>query len=105
MDKIVVEGGARLAGKIPISGAKNAALPLLAAALLPTGPSTFKNVPQLADVRTMAKLLRMLGWTVDEGGKSKTDLTIAPPTGKKKPKLKAPYDLVKTMHASVLVLG
>ena len=104
MDKIVVEGGARLVGRIPISGAKNAALPLLASALLPTGPSTFKNVPQLADVRTMAKLLRMLGWTVDEG-KDKTELTIGPPTGKKKPKLEAPYELVKTMRASVLVLG
>jgi UDP-N-acetylglucosamine 1-carboxyvinyltransferase len=101
MDKIVVEGGSRLAGKIPISGAKNAALPLLAAALLPTGASTFKNVPQLADVRTMAKLLRMLGWTVD----GTETLTIAPPTGKKKPKLEAPYDLVRTMRASVLVLG
>ena len=103
MDKIVVEGGARLAGKIPISGAKNAALPLLAAALLPTGVSTFKNVPQLADVRTMAKLLRMLGWTADEAGTH--GLVIAAPSGKKKPKLEAPYDLVKTMRASVLVLG
>ena len=102
MDKIVVEGGNRLVGTIPISGAKNAALPILAAALLPSGPSTFKNVPQLADVKTMAKLLRMLGWTV-EGDKS--TFTIAPPTGKKKPKLEAPYDLVKTMRASVLVLG
>jgi UDP-N-acetylglucosamine 1-carboxyvinyltransferase len=101
MDKIVVEGGSRLAGKIPISGAKNAALPLLAAALLPSGASTFKNVPQLADVRTMTKLLRMLGWTA-EGTQS---LHIAPPTGKKKPKLEAPYDLVRTMRASVLVLG
>ena len=104
MDKIVVEGGARLVGRIPISGAKNAALPLLASALLPTGPSTFKNVPELADVRTMAKLLRMLGWTVDEG-KDRTEITIGPPTGKKKPKLEAPYELVKTMRASVLVLG
>ncbi len=101
MDKIVVEGGSRLSGKIPISGAKNAALPLLAAALLPSGASTYKNVPQLADVRTMAKLLRMLGW--DAEGTSA--LTIAPPTGKKMPKLEAPYDLVKTMRASVLVLG
>jgi UDP-N-acetylglucosamine 1-carboxyvinyltransferase len=101
MDKIVVEGGSRLAGKIPISGAKNAALPLLAAALLPAGASTFKNVPQLADVRTMTKLLRMLGWTA-EGTHT---LHIAPPTGKKKPKLEAPYDLVRTMRASVLVLG
>jgi len=104
MDKIVVEGGARLAGKIPISGAKNAALPLLAAALLPAGASTFKNVPQLADVRTMAKLLRMLGWSVDASD-GKSSLVIAPPTGKKKPKLEAPYDLVRTMRASVLVLG
>ena len=85
MDKIVVEGGARLAGKIPISGAKNAALPLLAATLLPSGASTFKNVPQLADIRTMAKLLGMLGWTVESGASS---LTIAPPTGKKKPKFR-----------------
>ncbi|MBA3455985.1 MAG: UDP-N-acetylglucosamine 1-carboxyvinyltransferase, partial [Deltaproteobacteria bacterium] len=102
MDKIVVEGGNRLVGTIPISGAKNAALPLLAAALLPSGSSTFRNVPQLADVKTMAKLLRMLGWTVDG---DKSTYTIAPPTGKKKPKLEAPYELVKTMRASVLVLG
>ena len=59
MDKIVVEGGNRLVGSIPISGAKNAALPILAAALLPSGPSTFKNVPQLADVKTMAKCIAM----------------------------------------------
>jgi UDP-N-acetylglucosamine 1-carboxyvinyltransferase len=104
MDKIVVEGGARLAGKIPISGAKNAALPLLAAALLPSGPSTWRNVPQLADVRTMGKLLRMLGWTVEDGDRARS-LIIAPPTGKKKPKLEAPYELVKTMRASFLVLG
>ncbi len=104
MDKIVVEGGSRLAGRIPISGAKNAALPLLCAALLPAGPSTWKNVPQLADVRTMAKLLRMLGWEVE----GTTTLHIAPPSGakgKRKLKLEAPYDLVKTMRASVLVLG
>jgi UDP-N-acetylglucosamine 1-carboxyvinyltransferase len=99
MDKIVVEGGQRLVGKIAVSGAKNAALPLLAAALLPTGTSTFKNVPQLADVRTMAKLLRMLGWTV-EGTK-----TLEITGNKKKLKLEAPYELVKTMRASVLVLG
>ncbi|MDQ3366143.1 MAG: UDP-N-acetylglucosamine 1-carboxyvinyltransferase [Myxococcota bacterium] len=103
MDKIVVEGGNRLVGKIPISGAKNAALPLLAASLLPTGTSTYKNVPQLADVRTMAKLLRMLGWEVE----GTTTLEISAPGGsnRRKPKLEAPYDLVKTMRASVLVLG
>jgi UDP-N-acetylglucosamine 1-carboxyvinyltransferase len=100
MDKIVVEGGTRLQGNIPISGAKNAALPLLAAALLPGGASTFKNVPQLADVRTMAKLLRMLGWQVE----GDTQITIAPGAASAL-KLEAPYDLVKTMRASVLVLG
>src|SRR3954470_13922189 len=104
MDKIVVEGGARLTGRIPISGAKNAALPLLAAALLPSGASTYKNVPRLADVTTMAKLLRVLGWQVDAdaGG---SELSIAPPTAKSKLRLEAPYELVKTMRASVLVLG
>jgi UDP-N-acetylglucosamine 1-carboxyvinyltransferase len=100
MDKIVVEGGSRLVGRIPISGAKNAALPLLAASLLPTGTSTFKNVPQLADVRTMAKLLRMLGWEVADDGH-----TIAITSNPSTIKLEAPYDLVKTMRASVLVLG
>src|ERR1041385_6856805 len=98
MDKIVVEGGARLAGTIPISGAKNAALPLLAAALLPNGASTFKNVPELADVRTMGKLLGMLGWRTE--GSSELRIT---PTGDTR--LEAPYELVKTMRASVLVLG
>src|SRR6476619_4501451 len=102
MDKIVVESGARLVGKIPISGAKNAALPLLAAALLPGGASTYKNVPQLADVRTMAKLLRVLGWQVEGAG---TELTIAPPSSRSGTLLEAPYELVKTMRASVLVLG
>jgi UDP-N-acetylglucosamine 1-carboxyvinyltransferase len=100
MDKIVVEGGARLSGEIRISGAKNAALPILAAGLLPSGASTFKNVPQLEDVRTMGKLLRRLGCEVD-GDRS---LTVAPPAAERA-KLEAPYDLVKTMRASVLVLG
>ncbi|HEY1553668.1 MAG TPA: UDP-N-acetylglucosamine 1-carboxyvinyltransferase [Kofleriaceae bacterium] len=101
MDKIVVEGGARLTGKIPVSGAKNAALPLLAAALLPSGASTFQNVPQLADVRTMAKLLGMLGWEVADDPVARA-VHIAPTAHHK---LEAPYDLVKTMRASVLVLG
>ncbi len=100
MDKIVVEGGSRLVGSIPVSGAKNAALPIMCAALLPTGASTFKNVPLLQDVATMGKLLRRLGCEVD----GKRIVTIAPPTAKKA-KLEAPYDLVKTMRASILVLG
>jgi UDP-N-acetylglucosamine 1-carboxyvinyltransferase len=102
MDKIVVEGGSRLAGKIPISGAKNAALPLLAASLLPSGTSTFKNVPQLADVHTMAKLLRTLGWDVVGDG---DELAITAPRDPDRLELEAPYELVKTMRASVLVLG
>jgi len=101
MDKIVVEGGARLAGTIPVSGAKNAALPLLAAALLPSGASVFQNVPQLADVRTMAKLLGMLGWEVADDAAARA-VRIAPTAHQK---LEAPYELVKTMRASVLVLG
>jgi UDP-N-acetylglucosamine 1-carboxyvinyltransferase len=100
MDKIVVEGGQRLVGRIAISGAKNAALPIMAAALLPSGPSTFKNMPLLEDVSTMGKLLRRLGGEVD----GKRTLVIGPPTAKKA-KLEAPYELVKTMRASVLVLG
>jgi len=107
LDKIVIEGGARLHGEIPVSGAKNAALPLLAAALLPGGASVLENVPQLQDVSTMARLLRRLGCEVD----GRRTLTIAPPatsaTGaRKQPKLfEAPYELVKTMRAGVLVLG
>jgi UDP-N-acetylglucosamine 1-carboxyvinyltransferase len=102
MDKIVVEGGSRLVGSIKISGAKNAALPLLAAALLPAGASTFKNVPLLQDVRTMGKLLARLGCKVD----GTRTMTIAPPTpNKKRTVYEAPYELVKTMRASVLVLG
>ncbi len=100
MDKIVVEGGSRLVGEITIGGAKNAALPVLAAALLPNGPSTFKNVPLLQDVSTMAKLLRQLGCEVD----GKRTMVVNPPTAKKA-KLEAPYELVKTMRASIVVLG
>jgi UDP-N-acetylglucosamine 1-carboxyvinyltransferase len=100
MDKIVVEGGSRLVGNIEVSGAKNAALPILCASLLPSGPSTFKNVPLLQDVATMGKLLRQLGCEVE----GRRTMVVHPPTGKKV-KLEAPYDLVKTMRASILVLG
>jgi UDP-N-acetylglucosamine 1-carboxyvinyltransferase len=99
MDKIIVEGGPRLEGEITVSGAKNAALPILAAALLPKGACTFHNVPKLVDVRTMGKLLQHLGCEVEAGGTT----TIAPPDASDT--LEAPYQLVKTMRASVLVLG
>lgn len=102
MDKIVVEGGQRLVGEVQVSGAKNAALPLLATSLLPTGASTFKNVPLLKDVITMSKLLGRLGCAVE--GIGQRSLTIEAPDTQDA-HLEAPYDLVKTMRASVLVLG
>ncbi|MGH7892876.1 MAG: UDP-N-acetylglucosamine 1-carboxyvinyltransferase, partial [Thermodesulfobacteriota bacterium] len=99
MEKIVVEGGKRLEGEIKVSGAKNAVLPLMAACILSEGKNIITNVPDLADVRTMAKLLQILGadveydsgtLTIDSSGLNNWE---------------APYDLVKTMRASVLVLG
>ncbi len=98
MDSIEIEGGARLVGEIAVSGAKNAALPLLASSLLAEGESTFTNLPNLVDVRTMGKLLGHIGCEV--GGTS--SVTIRPPNSDPK---EAPYELVKTMRASVLVLG
>lgn len=98
MDSIEIEGGNRLEGEIVVSGAKNAALPLLASALLATGETTFSNVPDLVDVRTMGKLLRKIGCEVS-GDRS---ISILPPTSDPG---EAPYELVKTMRASVLVLG
>ncbi|MBK9072078.1 MAG: UDP-N-acetylglucosamine 1-carboxyvinyltransferase [Myxococcales bacterium] len=100
MDKIVVEGGARLQGDIKISGAKNAALPLLTATLLVEEPCTLRNVPQLQDVLTMCKLLRILGRDI-EGTRN----LVLSPTASRKRAIEAPYELVKTMRASILVLG
>ncbi len=98
MDKIILSGGHRLKGEVRISGAKNAALPILCSAILSGGRSTFKNVPVLQDVRTMGRLLAKLGCEV-EGERT---LTIA---ADKLSDLSAPYEMVKTMRASVLVLG
>ncbi len=102
MDKIVIAGGRRLKGEVRVSGAKNAALPILASAILAGGTSVFRNVPKLMDVRTMAKLLRMLGADVDDADKSGYALSVATDGIKS---FEAPYELVKTMRASVLVLG
>jgi UDP-N-acetylglucosamine 1-carboxyvinyltransferase len=101
MDKIRIRGGNRLEGTINVSGAKNAALPQLASALLGTGRTSFKNVPDLNDVRTMAKLLRTLGCQVDVHGAS---VAITPPQDDAV-ECEAPYELVKTMRASIVVLG
>ncbi len=99
MDKIRINGTRPLYGTVAVSGAKNAALPLIAATLLTPGTHTLHNVPDLRDTRTMLKLLETLGATWERSGTSvqinTTDLTGA----------EAPYDLVKTMRASVLVLG
>ena len=99
MDKLRITGGRPLEGEIRISGAKNAALPIMCAALLSSKPLTLGNVPRLRDVSTMAKLLEQMGVTVERGA-DKLVLhakEIAEPT--------ASYELVKTMRASVLVLG
>jgi UDP-N-acetylglucosamine 1-carboxyvinyltransferase len=103
MDKIVIEGGARLRGEIKVSGAKNAALPLLASSLLASGRCAYKNVPQLNDVKTMNRLLGRLGCEVES---STGTVLVTPPAGAAKRRaFEAPYELVKTMRASVLVLG
>ena len=100
MQNIVIKGGARLSGEVRVSGSKNAALPILASSLLARGPSIYRNVPALGDVRTMQRLLGDLGAevTVKPGGS-----TIVDTSGVNN--LEAPYDLVKTMRASVVVLG
>ena len=100
MQKIVIRGGARLRGEVRVSGSKNAALPILASALLVRGRSTFRNVPALGDVRTMGRLLARLGATVTDAGKGVTRIDTTDAAGHE-----APYELVKTMRASVLVLG
>ncbi len=99
MNKIILEGGKPLNGTITVSGAKNAALPLLAATLITPGRHILHNVPDLRDTRTMLKVLETLGtkWTRD-GATVSLDTTEL--TGDE-----APYELVKTMRASVLVLG
>ncbi|MGZ3428460.1 MAG: UDP-N-acetylglucosamine 1-carboxyvinyltransferase [Polyangia bacterium] len=102
MDKIVIQGGRRLKGEVRVSGAKNAALPILASAILAGGTSVFRNVPKLMDVRTMAKLLRIMGARVDDADKTGYALSVNTDGIKS---FEAPYELVKTMRASVLVLG
>ncbi len=99
MDKFVIHGGQRLKGALAISGAKNAALPLMAAALLAEGVHRIHNVPELRDVHTMAHLLRIIGARVDFADHVLTIET------KNCSYFEAPYELVKTMRASVYVLG
>jgi UDP-N-acetylglucosamine 1-carboxyvinyltransferase len=100
MDTIVIEGGERLAGRVRIHGAKNAALLIQCAALLTESPSTLRHVPKLSDIATMSGLLRHLGCKVDG------DRTLSiDPGGVRRGPLEAPYEQVKTMRASVTVMG
>jgi len=99
MDKLKIRGGVALRGEIGVAGAKNAALPILAAALLSADDLVVTNVPELADVATMARLLRGMGvMVVRDGDRCTLRANAVTAT-------EAPYELVKTMRASVLVLG
>ena len=100
MDKLSIEGGATLSGSVTISGAKNAALPILAGTLLASEPVCISNVPHLKDVTTMLSLLQMMGVqvTIDDQLNVETDASNVNSR-------EAPYELVKTMRASILVLG
>jgi UDP-N-acetylglucosamine 1-carboxyvinyltransferase len=100
LQKIVIRGGARLVGEVRVSGSKNAALPILASSLLARGKSIYRNVPALGDVRTMGRLLGRLGAGVSETVRGVAQVDTADIR-----EYEAPYDLVKTMRASVLVLG
>ena len=98
MDKIVIEGGKPLYGDVQISGAKNAALPVMVSALLTEGTNTFHNIPDLVDIKTIKKLLKNMGAQVD--GNETCQINADKITS-----CDASYDLVKTMRASILVLG
>ncbi|HEY3600144.1 MAG TPA: UDP-N-acetylglucosamine 1-carboxyvinyltransferase, partial [Paraburkholderia sp.] len=100
MDKLVIEGGRKLSGEIVVSGAKNAALPILCASLLSAEPVQLANVPDLQDVRTTLKLLKQMGVRAESVGTGKMMLDSSQMNN-----LVAPYELVKTMRASILVLG
>ncbi len=100
MDKLRISGGKRLAGRVAIAGAKNAALPALAATLLTSDPVELENLPAVRDVRTMLRVLEQVGATVATRGPTAAEVQVA-----RIGSFEAPYDLVKTMRASVLVLG
>ncbi|MEN3352872.1 MAG: UDP-N-acetylglucosamine 1-carboxyvinyltransferase [Betaproteobacteria bacterium] len=100
MDKLVIEGGVRLSGEVAISGAKNAALPILCASLLTRDAVILENVPHLRDVTTMLSLLAQMGVNISSDDKHGIELRASEIT-----QPVAPYELVKTMRASVLTLG
>lgn len=100
MDKLVITGGTTLSGEIVVSGAKNAALPILCASLLTADDVHLENVPNLQDVRTILKLLRQMGVQSEVSSDGRVTLNASKVTN-----LIAPYEMVKTMRASILVLG
>jgi UDP-N-acetylglucosamine 1-carboxyvinyltransferase len=100
MDKLRISGGRALRGRVPVAGAKNAALPALAATLLTEEPVVLSNLPRVRDVRTMLRVLEQLGADVADSGSGTATVQV-----KRLQSFEAPYDLVKTMRASVLVLG
>ena len=100
MDKLLIEGGTTLSGNVTISGAKNAALPILAGTLLATEKVVVSNVPHLKDVTTMLSLLQMMGVEVTVDDHLTVEIDASEVSSRE-----APYDLVKTMRASILVLG
>ncbi len=100
MDKLLIRGGRTLHGEVLISGAKNATLPELCAALLTADPVHLTNVPRLKDVSTMLALIRNMGVEVEQGADASVHINASPLS-----KPEAPYELVKTMRASVLALG
>ena len=110
MDRILIQGGRRLEGEVEVSGAKNAVLPILAATLLTSGMSVVRGVPHLEDVRTMLRLLEHMGVTsrwpeVSSGARVDSDNDFLAVDTTRVTRPEAPYDLVKTMRASILVLG
>jgi UDP-N-acetylglucosamine 1-carboxyvinyltransferase len=106
MDKIRIRGGRRLQGEIHIGGSKNAALPLMACALLTDEPLVLGNVPRLADIATLSNLLADLGVEIRDvgAGANGSGRTVELRTARIRSTV-APYDLVRKMRASILVLG
>jgi UDP-N-acetylglucosamine 1-carboxyvinyltransferase len=100
MDKLRIVGGRRLKGRVPVAGAKNAALPALAATLLTEDRVELSHLPRVRDVRTMLRVLEQLGAEVDDRGDGTASVHVA-----RVQSFEAPYDLVRTMRAAVLVLG
>ncbi|MDJ0522706.1 MAG: UDP-N-acetylglucosamine 1-carboxyvinyltransferase [Planctomycetota bacterium] len=100
MDQFVIEGGVPLRGEVRVSGAKNAALPILAASILADGPCRFEGVPELRDIRTMLAILGELGVEAHREEDGAIVTRVADPS-----RVRAPYELVKTMRASISVLG